>query len=148
VLADAQTREEILWTLGEFRAAVSQRRLEGVLSLFAPDADTVLMGSATGEIARGPIELRPFLKRIFEQPEAISWEWDDVNVSAAGDLAWLWLEGAYTLDGVSQAAYRISAVLERRQGRWLWMLFHGSEPRCAPPRTAATRCSARPSRRG
>jgi ketosteroid isomerase-like protein len=128
VQADAQTREEVLWVLGEFRAAVSDRRLEGVLSLFAPDADATLIGSSLGEIARGPIELRAFLERLFDQPQTVSWEWDDVSISAAGDVAWLWLEGAHCLDGRSERAYRISGVLERRQGRWLWSLFHGSEP--------------------
>jgi ketosteroid isomerase-like protein len=126
--ADAQTREEILLALGEFRAAVSQRRLEGVLSLFAPDADATLIGSSLGEIARGPLELRRFLERLFDGPQAVAWEWDDVSVSASGDVAWLWLEGALVLDGRSDRAYRISGVLERRQGRWLWSLFHGSEP--------------------
>jgi uncharacterized protein (TIGR02246 family) len=128
VQADAQTREEVLWVLGEFRAAVSDRRLEGVLSLFAPDADATRIGSSLGEIARGPIELRAFLEKLFDQPQAVSWEWDDVSISAAGDVAWLWLEGALSLDGRSARAYRISGVLERRQGRWLWSLFHGSEP--------------------
>jgi ketosteroid isomerase-like protein len=128
VQADAQTREEILLVLGELRAAVSQRRIEGVLSLFAPDADATLIGSSTGEIARGPLELRPFLERLFASPQAIGWEWDDVSVSCSGDVAWLWLEGALVLDGRSERPYRISGVLERRQGRWLWTLFHGSEP--------------------
>jgi ketosteroid isomerase-like protein len=126
--ADAQTREEVLLALGEFRAAVSERRLEGVLSLFAPDADATVIGSSIGEIARGPIELRPFLEQVFASPQAISWEWDDVSISASGDVAWLWLEGALVLDGRSDRAYRISGVLERRRGRWLWSLFHGSEP--------------------
>jgi ketosteroid isomerase-like protein len=128
VQADAQTREEILLVLGELRAAVSQRRIEGVLSLFAPDADATLIGSSTGEIARGPLELRPFLERLFASPRTIGWEWDDVSVSCSGDVAWLWLEGALVLDGRSERPYRISGVLERRQGRWLWTLFHGSEP--------------------
>jgi ketosteroid isomerase-like protein len=128
VQADAQTREEVLWTLGEFRAAVSQKRLEGVLSLFAPDADATLIGSSLGEIARGPIELRSFLQQVLAGPQTVGWEWDDVSISCAGDVAWLWLEGALVLDGRSDRAYRISGVLERRQGRWLWTLFHGSEP--------------------
>jgi ketosteroid isomerase-like protein len=128
VQADAATREEILLALGEFRAAVSQRRLEGVLSLFAPDADATLIGSSLGEIARGPMELRRFLERLFSEAQAVAWEWDDVSISASGDVAWLWLEGALVLDGRSDRAYRISGVLERRQGRWLWSLFHGSEP--------------------
>jgi ketosteroid isomerase-like protein len=126
--ADAQTREEVLLALAEFRAAVTERRLEGVLALFAPDADATLIGSSLGEIARGPIELRTFLKKIFSAAQTISWEWDDVSISRAGDVAWLWLEGALALDGRSDRAYRISGVLERRQGRWLWSLFHGSEP--------------------
>jgi ketosteroid isomerase-like protein len=128
LLADAQTREEVLLALGEFRAAVSQRRLEGVLSLFAPDADATLIGSSTGEIARGPIEMRRVLEELFAGPQTVSWEWDDVSISAHGDVAWLWLEGALVLDGRSDRAYRISGVLERRSGRWLWSLFHGSEP--------------------
>jgi ketosteroid isomerase-like protein len=128
VQADAQTREEVLLALGEFRAAVAERRLEGVLSLFAPDADATLIGSSQGEIARGPIELRTFLDRTFRTSQAISWEWDDVSISCSGDVAWLWLEGALMLDGRSDRVYRISGVLERRQGRWIWMLFHGSEP--------------------
>jgi ketosteroid isomerase-like protein len=129
VLADAETREEVLLALGEFRAAVSERRLEGALSLFAPDADATILGSSTGEIARGPIEMRPFLEQLFAGPQTIAWEWDDVSISARDDVAWLWLEGALALDGRSDRAYRISGVLERRAGRWLWALFHGSEPR-------------------
>jgi hypothetical protein len=107
---------------------VAEKRLEGVLSLFAPDADATLIGSSLGEIARGPIELRAFLERIFDEPQSLSWEWDVVSVSSCGDVAWLWLEGALVLDGRSARGYRISGVLERRQGRWLWSLFHGSEP--------------------
>src|SRR3954467_12552781 len=126
--ADAATRSEVLLALGELRMALSERRLEGVLALFAPDADATLIGSSLGELARGPIELRTFLKKIFSAPQTISWEWDDVSISCAGDVAWLWLEGALALDGRSDRAYRISGVLERRQGRWLWSLFHGSEP--------------------
>jgi hypothetical protein len=129
VLADAETREEVLLALGEFRAAVSERRLEGALSLFAPDADATILGSSIGEIARGPIEMRPFLERLFAGAQTIAWEWDDVSISARDDVAWLWLEGALVLDGRSDRAYRISGVLERRAGRWLWSLFHGSEPR-------------------
>jgi ketosteroid isomerase-like protein len=128
MLADAETREEVLLALGQMREAVSERRLEGVLALFAPDADATLIGSSVGEIARGPMEMRPFLEQVFDSPQTISWEWDDVSVSASGDIAWLWLEGALVLDGRSDRAYRISGVLERRQGRWLWSLFHGSEP--------------------
>src|SRR5947209_19396346 len=126
--ADAATRSEVLLVLGEFRAAVAEKRIEGVLSLFAPDADTTLIGSSSGEVAQGALEIRPFLEELFAGPRSVTWEWDVVHVSACGDVAWLWLEGALVLDGRSARAYRISGVLERRADRWLWTLFHGSEP--------------------
>jgi ketosteroid isomerase-like protein len=129
VQADAATRSEVLYALGELRSAVSERRLEGVLTLFAPDADVTLIGSNTGEFVTGPMNMRPFLEELFDSPDTFSWEWDDVNVSRAGDVAWLWLDGALVVNGRSERPYRITGVLERRQGRWLWTLFHGSEPR-------------------
>jgi ketosteroid isomerase-like protein len=128
VLADAEIREEVLLALGELRAAVAERRIEGALTLFAPDADATLIGSAAGEAARGPIELRAMLEEIFDAEATYSWQWGDVQVSALGDVAWLNTEGMLVIDGVPERPYRISGVLERRSGRWLWVLFHGSEP--------------------
>jgi ketosteroid isomerase-like protein len=128
VLAGAEIREAVLVALGELRSAVSERRIEGVMALFAPDADATLIGSSVGEVARGPIELRQFLEEILAGPRTLSWEWDDVNVSASGEVAWLNTEGRLVVDGVPQQAYRITGVLERRLGRWLWVLFHGAEP--------------------
>lgn len=126
--ASAEVREEVLVSLGELRAAVAERRLEGVLSLFAPDADTTLIGSSIGEVARGPLELRALLERVFEGP-AITWEWDVVQISCAGEVAWLLAEAAFVVEGQGARPYRITGVLERRSGRWVWTLFHGSEPR-------------------
>ena len=126
--ASAEIREEILLALGELRAAVAQRRLEGVLTLFAPDPDTTLIGSSVGEVARGPLEIRGTLERLFAGP-AVSWEWDVVQTSAAGDVAWLLAEATLVVEGQGARPYRITGVLERRSGRWLWTLFHGSEPR-------------------
>jgi ketosteroid isomerase-like protein len=125
--ATAEVREEILLSLGELRAAVSQRRLEGVLTLFAPDADTTVVGSSMGEVARGPLELRALFERLFDGP-AVRWEWDVVQTSCAGDVAWLVAEAALVVEGAGARPYRITGVLERRAGRWLWTLFHGSEP--------------------
>jgi hypothetical protein len=128
MLAGAEVREEVLLALAELRSAVSERRIEGAMSLFAPDADATLIGSSDGEVARGPIELRGMLEELFAAPATVSWEWDEVHISAAGGVAWLSLEGMLLLDGAPDRPYRISGVLEQRSGRWLWTLFHGSEP--------------------
>jgi SnoaL-like protein len=128
MLAGAEVREEVLLALGELRAAVSERRIEGVMALFAPDADTTLIGSSEGEVARGPIELRATLEELFASPSTFSWAWDDVHISSAGGVAWLSLDGMLVVDGTPDRPYRITGVLEQRSGRWLWTLFHGSEP--------------------
>jgi hypothetical protein len=52
VHADALTREEVLVVLGELRSEVSERRIEGAMTLFAPDADATLIGSSPGESGR------------------------------------------------------------------------------------------------
>ena len=117
-----------MYALGELRSAIADKRIEGVLTLFAPDADATMIGSSAGEIAVGPMNIRPFLEDLFDSPHSYSWEWDDVSIARAGDVAWLWTDGALVVDGRSERAYRITGVLERRAGRWLWTLFHGSEP--------------------
>ena len=126
--ASAEVREEILLALGELRAAIADRRLEGALTLFAPDADATILGSSLAEVARGPLEMRSLFERLFAGPP-VTWEWDVVQISAAGKVAWLTAEAALVVDGQGARPYRITGVLERRSGRWLWTLFHGSEPR-------------------
>jgi ketosteroid isomerase-like protein len=98
------------------------------MALFAPDADATLIGPSEGDFARGPIELRAYLEEVFASPATISWRWEDVNVSSAGDVAWSSTEATLVLDGRPARPYRITGVLERRAGRWLWALFHGAEP--------------------
>jgi hypothetical protein len=128
MLAGAEVREEVLLALGELRSAVSERRIEGAMAVFAPDADTTLIGSSEGEVARGPIELRDMLEEVLARPTTVTWKWDEVHISAAGGVAWLSLDAMLVLNGTPDRPYRITGVLEQRSGRWLWTLFHGSEP--------------------
>jgi hypothetical protein len=44
-------------------------------------------------------------------------------------VAWLTAEGTYRLSTDDERKpYRVTAVFERRQGKWLWQLFSGAEP--------------------
>lgn len=48
-----------------------------------------------------------------------------------GPVAWVTLETTVNISGeqgLKSAPYRITAVLERRGGRWLLAQYHGSEP--------------------
>ncbi|MGH3004764.1 MAG: SgcJ/EcaC family oxidoreductase [Gaiellaceae bacterium] len=121
----------LLAALDDFNAAWATRNLEGLMAQFAPDSDVLLLGSEQGETARGPAELRRLLAFFFEEPVTYRWDWHRRDVFGSGDLAWVVAEGPIVEagpEGETQIEYRISGVLERRDGRWLWRLFHGSAP--------------------
>lgn len=128
MLATAAVRREVLRSLNELRSAISERRIEGVLSQFAPDPDATLIWSSRDDPAQGQAEIRALFEELFASPPTFSWDWKEVGISSAGDVAWLWTEGTLLVDGPPGRPYSLSGILERRSGRWLWMLFHGSEP--------------------
>jgi hypothetical protein len=116
--------------LERFNHLVSTRNLQ-VLAEFVPGDEVLLIGSEVGEIAKGRQELEGFFTRVFARQATFSWEWDRMDVSHAGDLMWFFAEGQVILSSASgqrKSPYRISGVLERHGGRWLWRQYHGSEP--------------------
>ena len=100
------------------------------LGEFEPTS-SILAGSDTGEVASTAGEMRALIASIYELPVRISWEWEKVIAKATGDLAIVFAEGQLVMsadEGVEHKPYRMSGVLQRTDGRWLWRLFHGSEP--------------------
>ncbi|MEX1092086.1 MAG: nuclear transport factor 2 family protein [Acidimicrobiia bacterium] len=123
--------DELEEALDDFNTAWANRDLEGLIGQFVPEADLVLIGSQKGEEARGPEELRRLLEHFFAEPVSYRWEWRSREVYAVGDIGWVVAQGPIVEaapDAVSRFEYTVTGVLERRDGRWLWRLFHGSEP--------------------
>lgn len=121
---------QVLAALERFNELVSTRNLQ-VLAEFAPGEDVLLIGSEAGEVANGSQEIARFFARIFARDVTFSWEWDRIEVSHAGGLAWFFAEGRVvvaTAQEQRKSPYRVSGVLERRAERWLWWQYHGSEP--------------------
>ncbi len=96
---------------------------------FATDA--VLVGSEAGERADGKAAIAALFASLMEKPRTVRLVWDSLDVTVAGDLAWIFAEGNALLaqDGEERAfPYRLSGVLSFQGGAWTWRLFHGSEP--------------------
>ena len=128
--SDAQARSWVYQVLERFNHLVSTQNLQ-VLAEFVPGDEVLLVGSESGEIAKGRQELEAFFTRVFARQATFSWEWDRIDVSHAGDLAWFFAEGQVILSNTSgqrKSPYRISGVLERHGEHWLWSQYHGSEP--------------------
>jgi hypothetical protein len=109
---------------------VAAKRLEETLAAFSGDPDCTLIGSEMGEEALGPAALRGFFVKMFERPGTFSVAWRSRRASINGDTAWFSAEvDAHMSTSDRRGQYRITGVLVRRDGRWLWQLYHGAEPR-------------------
>jgi ketosteroid isomerase-like protein len=102
-----------------------------IVDEFARGEDTLLVGSLASDRARGRAELEAHFRRYFERPETFSLSWREVEVAVRGSVAWLHAEGELILRGDEterREPYRLTGVLELHAGKWLWRLFHGSQP--------------------
>ncbi|HEY8616823.1 nuclear transport factor 2 family protein [Phenylobacterium sp.] len=102
-----------------------------ILEEFMPDAETLLVGSEIGEVARGRMGLEAHFRALFERAAILAYDWREVEVAVHGPVAWLHAEGHAVLRGSGpeqRRPYRLTAVFELHQGQWKWRLFHGSEP--------------------
>jgi uncharacterized protein (TIGR02246 family) len=130
VKANARTETALIELLERFCSRFAASDVDGVMELFAPDADVVVVTSGES-LLRSPGELRVFLRRYAQGTTRYSWTWDSRDVSAAGAVGWLLAEGKETVtseEGEEQHPYRMSLVCEKRDGRWLLMQGHGSSP--------------------
>lgn len=122
--------DEILAALHRFGSLLAARD-PAIIQEFSPDADTLFVGSEPGELAAGPDQIAEFLRTLLAQPVTIAFEWSEFRASVAGDQAWLFAAGHFVLrseDGERRGPYRLTGVLRRHGGKWLWLHFHGSEP--------------------
>lgn len=140
VQADAQTRSALLEILELFCSRLAAGDEDGVMQLFAPDPDIVIV--TPGEpLLRGSDEVKALLHRYAQGTTRYSWTWDRRDVSAAGAVGWLLAEGTQTVTNPlvspvglvgmmneEQHPYRMSLVRVKRDDRWLLVHIHGSFP--------------------
>src|ERR1700760_3665343 len=123
--ADAATKREILAVLEAYGEALRSNDAEALLNLYSGNDDMMLIGSISGEFAVGPAQVGAVYRRIFAEPQRLSFNWDQGQVFCSGDVAWFGADGAL-LSGNIRIPYRLSAVLERRLEAWKFVHFHGS----------------------
>jgi uncharacterized protein (TIGR02246 family) len=113
-------------------SALATHDPEQVLELFTREG--AVFGSDAGEEAVGRDQLRVFFTDLCARAHTISWTWDLQTAGQLGDVVWFVAPGTCVFtapDGQATTAadpYRVSGVLRRTQGRWLFALFNGSEP--------------------
>jgi len=128
--AIAETRWAVFTAVDTLLDHIANGRHRESVACFTGDPDCALYGSEEGEQAIGPEALRAFFASLYARPYRVLLVLPERRISALGNVAWIAGEGTYRLsDGDDgEHPYRLTGVLERREGRWLWQLFSGSEP--------------------
>jgi limonene-1,2-epoxide hydrolase len=93
--ADAQTEAALLEILERFCSGFAGQDADGVMQLFAPEADIVMVTSEES-LLRGPDEVKTFLHRYAQGTTRYSWAWARFDVAAAGAVGWVLAEGTET----------------------------------------------------
>ncbi|OPY82307.1 MAG: SnoaL-like domain protein [Syntrophorhabdus sp. PtaU1.Bin153] len=129
--ADAKTESEVMDALRTFVRAYRDRDLKAMLELFAPDPDVVFYGNGEDEKSIGLSGIKEQAEHDWSQSAAVSLEIRWVSVSMAGPVAWLAADLEILAEGggveMSLPA-RLTAVLERRGEKWVFMQLHVSLP--------------------
>lgn len=129
-----RSEAEVVAALHRFGSLLAAKDT-AIIREFAPDADALLVGSEADEIASGHAEIAEFFRAILGQPLTIAFEWRETRASVLGDQAWVFATGEAILraNGTERRSpYRLTGVFQRRDGKWLWKHFHGSEPAQQP----------------
>lgn len=129
--ADVKTEAEVMTTLNRFIKAYQDKDLAGILKLFAPDPDVVFYGNGEDEKSIGIVGIREQAEHDWSQSSAVSLEIKWSSVSSAGAVAWLAadIEIHAGVGGIEmRLPARLTAILEKRAGEWLFMQWHASVP--------------------
>jgi len=79
----------------------------------------------------GPRRIRTAYEKFFAQVESVSVLYSDILVKSRGDVAWVYAEGHVSLKtdrGEFTRKSRLTSVLEKRKGKWLFVQTHASFP--------------------
>jgi uncharacterized protein (TIGR02246 family) len=123
--------EAVRAALSALDEAFECRDLPAALDLCAEDV--IFIGSGEGEEAVGREQIGPMFAALAPQLDGMKFSlaWDSVEVDVLGDIAIVHAWGPATLVTSRRNAnfrYRLTGVLVRDGGRWIWRVHHGSEP--------------------
>ena len=128
---DSGAMAEIEQMIKSHNQAYDNKDIDAIMEFFAPDA--ILMGTGPGERYEGTEEIREAHVHFFEsydkQTSELTWHKIWVN----GDVAWCMAMKQYTLynkNVKNEFALNWSVVLEKQNGKWVFVSLHFSNLVC------------------
>ncbi len=129
--ADQRTQTEVIQAFKGMFEAYKKKDLQATLAFWAPDPDVVVIGTGVDEKGTGLKQLTESLNRDFAQGDVLSIGVKDFSVSASGMVAWFAADITFHIkvaENEFDFGTRLTGVMEKVGGRWLWMQMHMSTP--------------------
>lgn len=129
--ASKKITESVHDVLKKYAKGYFNKDLDSILDLFVQDPDILAIGAGRDEWVKGPDALKKGFKRDIEQADEIKVDFEDVTISASGNVAWTSAKMAMNVvvQGDELAIFgRVSMVLEEREDKWLISHLHFSVP--------------------
>ena len=130
--ADEATRNEVTSVLNKLADALKTKDLEAFMKLFANEPNMLTIGLEEKELNVGNHGLKDRMKKTFEEAHSISLKYGWTSVKVNGDAAWVASNTTYTIKkkGKQEVTIpsRMTGVLEKIDGNWLWTQHHFSTP--------------------
>jgi uncharacterized protein (TIGR02246 family) len=128
---DTKTTAEIKTVIEQHNQALNTHDLKGLMTLYASDPNTVLMGTGPGEAYVGDEGISGAYNQFFNRfkPGMLSFKYDWVAVGSKGDFAWFAV--TTTMSGTvnneqKERAFNLSGLLRKQKGKWRIVSMHFS----------------------
>jgi uncharacterized protein (TIGR02246 family) len=129
--ASPQTGAEIQSVLDQFSVSYGKKDIDALLSLFNADPNVLVIGTGEDEKRTGQDEIRIQFERDFCQSDKLTVEFENVAISEKDDVCWVAGDTNVYLTAEGRALHvylRFTAVLTRKDGKWLFVQTHFSVP--------------------
>lgn len=124
---DAQA--EVMTVLERFNEAWSERDLEALIDLLAPDSDVVFYGTGVEERSIGLEEICAHAEQTWSQTDSLFQEVGWHSITVRNDVAWVAADSVAHVETGGRAMQfplRQTGVLVERDGTWLIAQWHAS----------------------
>jgi uncharacterized protein (TIGR02246 family) len=126
-----QVETEIRNLLEKHSDAYARKDIPALMSCYSQDADMVNVGSSDNEVYIGATELQKAFETFFGQVRTVGIEYAGIRLTIKQPLAWLYADVPVNVkmdQGEINRKGRMTAVLEKRDNRWLFVQTHFSFP--------------------
>jgi len=122
---------EIKAVVEQHNKAFNAQDLKGVMTTYASDPNTVLMGTGPGEAYAGDEAIGGAYDQIFTRFDAntLSFKYDWICAGSMGNVAWfavtMTFEGTVNKEK-KERAFNMSGTLRKEKGKWRFVSMHFS----------------------